>query len=417
MTRGKTTRRIKFTDRGLKAIKPPAKPLQIDYFDESLPGFGMRIGYQGRRSWIVLYRVNGKKGRVTIGRADVLPLADARDKARETLKMAAKGDDPARAKQEAREAPTFAEAVTRYVNEYAKPAPGRAGKVTWRKDERLLLRNLVPGIGTKKAGAVTSADIKRELAKLVARGAPVEANRTLEVVRKLFAWAIEQEIVAANPAAAIKKPAEEKPRDRVLTPDELQTLWHALDAAPLLIRSAFRIMLLAVQRRGEVMRMRWSDIDRREKFWNIPAEFTKTKTPYRVPLTPAVMNILAEIEKADLSPVWVFPAASGKTFIPESSLTRPFRQIVKDAEIVGFVPHDILHTTTSLMAAMGITEFDIAKVRHHAPAGAKKTSSARYNHYQYDSEKRRALDLWSRRLFQIIEGKPAASNVIELASA
>jgi integrase len=163
--------------------------------------------------------------------------------------------------------------------------------------------------------------------------------------------------------------------------------------------------------------MRWSDIDRREKFWNIPAEFTKTKTPYRVPLTPAVMNILAEIEKADLNPVWVFPAASGKTFIPESSLTRPFRQIVKDAEIVGFVPHDILHTTTSLMAAMGITEFDIAKVRHHAPAGAKKTSSARYNHYQYDSEKRRALDLWSRRLFQIIEGKPATSNVIELASA
>jgi hypothetical protein len=84
------TRRIKFTDRGLKAIKPPPKPLQLDYFDESLPGFGMRISYQGRRSWICLYRVNGKKGRVTIGRADVLPLADAREKARELLKIATK---------------------------------------------------------------------------------------------------------------------------------------------------------------------------------------------------------------------------------------------------------------------------------------------------------------------------------------
>jgi integrase len=412
MTRGKTTRRIRFTDRALKAIKPPPRPLQLDYFDDSLPGFGMRVSYNGRKSWIAVYRVNGQKGRLTIGRADLMPLADAREEARQALKEASKGIDPGASKKQSREAPTFEQIAARYVAEYAK-----VEKVTWRKDERLLTRNLVPTLGTKKAQAITSAEIKAELSKIKARPAPVEANRTLEVVRKLYGWAVEQEIVTTNPAAAIKKPTEEKSRDRVLTPDELQILWLALDAAPLLVRSAFRTMFLAVQRRGEVQRMRWPDLDRREGWWNIPAELTKTKTAYRVPITPAMSAILDEIEQAKLDPLWVFPAASGKTFIPETNLTRPFRQIVKDAGIVGFRAHDILHTCTSMMAARGISEFDIGKVRHHAMAGDKKTSSARYNHYRYDAEKRRTLDLWDARLFEIVNGKRTGSNVIELARA
>jgi integrase len=412
MTKGKITRRIRFNDRALKAIKPPPRPLQLDYFDDSLPGFGMRISYNGRRSWIAVYRVNGRKGRLTIGRADVLPLADAREEARQALKEASKGNNPAKRKRDAREAPTFQEIADRYIAEYAK-----IEKVTWKQDDGMLTRNVLPALGSKKVHAVTSADIKSEISKIKARPAPVAANRTLEVIKRLFSWAVEQEIVAANPAAAIKKPTEEKSRDRVLTPDELQTLWLALDAAPLLVRGVFRSMFLAVQRRGEVQRMRWPDLDRRENWWNIPAELTKTKTAYRVPITPAMTAILAEIEEAKLDPVWVFPAASGKTFIPETTLCRPFRRAVRSAGIVGFVPHDILHTCTSMMAARGVSEFDIGKVRHHATTGDKKTSSARYNHYQYDAEKRRALDIWNARLFEIIEGKAPASNVVELARA
>jgi Arm domain-containing DNA-binding protein len=66
MLEGPVSRRIKFTDRSLKAIKPPAKPRQLDYFDDSLPGFGLRVSYNGRKSWIVLYRCNGVKGRLTL---------------------------------------------------------------------------------------------------------------------------------------------------------------------------------------------------------------------------------------------------------------------------------------------------------------------------------------------------------------
>jgi integrase len=407
----RVSRRINFTDRTLKAIKAPPKPKQVDYFDQSLPGFGLRVSYNGRKSWIALYRCNGVKGRLTIGRYDVLPLAEAREKARDALKAAATGDDPSLKKGEDREAPTFKQLSERYIEKYAKPK-----KVTWEKDERLLNNNLVPALGRKKAHLVTRRDLRTELNKVADRPAPVEANRTFEVVRKMYNWAVEEEILNENPAANLPKPSEEKPRERSLTADELQTFWQALTAEEPIVRNVFRLMLLSVQRRNEITRMRWPDLDRRENWWNIPRELTKTKRPYRVPLTPAMLAIIEEMEGLSLDAEWVFPRAAGGRPVPESTVTRPFRALIKSAGLAHFTPHDILHSVTSHMTAMGISQFDVSKLRHHTSSNSKNMSS-RYDHYVYDREKRRALDMWNARLLDIVAGKASASNVVELALA
>jgi hypothetical protein len=245
MPEERVNRRMRFTDRGLKALKPPPRPKQFDYFDESLPGFGLRVSYNGRKSWIVLYRCNGVKGRLTLGRFDVVPLADAHEQARAALKAAARGDDPGLQKGRDREAPTFKQLADRYIEEYAKPR-----KRTWPKDRRLLDNNLIPALGRKKAHLVTRADLRAELNNVKNRPAPVEANRTFEVVRRLINWAIEEEILVENPVLKLPKPAEETPRERTLTADELQTLWLALDAASPTVRGVFRLMLLSAQRRN-----------------------------------------------------------------------------------------------------------------------------------------------------------------------
>jgi integrase len=411
MPEPRENRRIRFTDRTLKALKAPPRPKQIDYFDDSLPGFGLRVSYNGRKAWIVLYRCNGVKGRLTLGRFDVLPLAEAREQARDALKAAARGDDPSVQKDRDREAPTFKQLADRYIKDYAKPK-----KRTWQKDRRLLDNNLIPALGRKKAHLVTRADLRAELSKVKGRPAPIEANRTFEVVRRLFNWAIEEEILADNPAFKLPKPADESPRERTLTADELQTVWRALDEASPIVRSVFRIMLLSAQRRNEVSRMRWADLDRREGWWNIPAELTKTKRPYRVPLTAAMLAIIEEIEKLSLDPEWVFPRAAGGAPVPETNVTRPFRKLIKGAGIAHFMPHDLLHTVTSHMTAMGISQFDVSKVRHHTSADSKSMTS-RYDHYAYDREKRRALDLWNARLMDIVAGTKPSSNVVELARA
>jgi integrase len=275
---------------------------------------------------------------------------------------------------------------------------------------------LVPALGRKKAHLITRAELKAELKKVKNRPAPVEANRTFEVLRKLYNWAVEEEILAENPVFKLPRPAEEAQRDRTLTADELQTFWHALDASSPIVRGVFRLMLLSAQRRNEVSHMRWSDLDRRENWWNIPAELTKTDRPYRVPLTPAMLVIIGEMEQLELEPIWVFPRVSGGGPVPETNLTRPFRQLIKEAGIAHFMPHDILHTVTSHMTAMGISEFDVGKVRHHTSRDLKTTTS-RYNHYAYDREKRRALDLWNARLLGIVAGESSSARVIDLVRA
>ena len=129
-----------------------------------------------------------------------------------------------------------------------------------------------------------------------------------------------------------------------------------------------------------------------------------------------MLAIIQEIEKLDLDPEWVFPSAAGGNPVPESNVTRPFLQLIKDAGLAHFMPHDLLHTVTSHMTAMGISQFDVGKVRHHT-SGDSKSMTSRYDHYAYDREKRRALDLWNARLLDIIEGERAADNLVELARA
>jgi integrase len=397
-----------FTDRSLKALKSPPRPKQVDYFDESLPGFGLRVSYNGRKSWVVLYRCNGVKGRLTLGRFDVVPLADAREQARDALKAAAHGHDPAIKKHRNRESPTFKQLVDRYIEEYAKPR-----KRTWQKDRRLLNNNLVPALGRHKAHLITRADLRIEFNKVKNRPAPVEANRTFEVARRLFNWAIEEEVLTENPIFKLAKPADEVPRERTLIADELQTFWRILDTATPIVRGVLRLMLLSAQRRNEVSRMRWADLDRRDGWWNIPAELTKTKRPYRVPLTAAMLTIVQELEKLSLDPEWVFPRAGGGGPVPETNVTRPFRKLIKDAGLAHFMPHDLLHTVTSHMTAMGISQFDVSKIRHHTSHDANAITS-RYDHYSYDREKRAALDAWGARLEEIIGIRAEYTNVMRV---
>jgi hypothetical protein len=134
---GKKRRVLHFDPRTLKRLKPEPGERQVDYFDLTLPGFGIRVSYGGRKSWIVLFRCNGTKSRVTLGRFELVPLADAREMAREALREATMGNDPSLKRECDREAPTFNQLVDRYIEDYATPAnvPGKrtsgSSKAIW----------------------------------------------------------------------------------------------------------------------------------------------------------------------------------------------------------------------------------------------------------------------------------------------
>ena len=154
---------MKMTARSLATLRPPAKG-QVDYFDEALPGFGLRVSYGGRRAWILLYRHHGVKRRMKIGSYPTLPLAVARDQARAALRDVALGKDPAAEKTARRESETVADIAREYLEKHAK-----AKKRSWRHDERTLRNDVLPPIGKLKAKDVRRRDIIRLLDKVKER--------------------------------------------------------------------------------------------------------------------------------------------------------------------------------------------------------------------------------------------------------
>ncbi len=392
--------KLKFTARGIEAIKPPERG-QIDYWDAALPGFILRMSPSGRKTWCVSYRHEGRRRRHTLGTYPSLGLADARDKASDALREVAHGKDPAAEKKAQRRAETVGEVAEEYIEKHAKKK-----KRSWRKDERAFERDILPRWRHRKAASITRKEVVRLLDDIVERGAPIQANRVLEILRKTYNWAISRDIVSFNPCTGIERPAEEHARERVLTDDELRAVWKALDEQPAMIAAAFRLRLLSAQRGQEVATMRWEDID--DDWWTIPGEWSKNGLAHRVPLSPQVIEVLTELDDSNDGSGWIFQ--SDKREGPQTDLWRVVPDIRADAK-VEFVPHDLRRSAASKMTGdLGISRLVVSMILNHSQTG----STAIYDRHSYDREKRQALDAWGARLEEIVAGKTVDEKVVPL---
>src|SRR5215203_2179626 len=112
----------------------------------------------------------------------------------------------------------------------------------------------------------------------------------LATTRRLFGWAVAQGLLENNPCDQVERPTSERARERVLTTGELRALWQAFDSLDPFWAALFRLCLLTGQRVGEVLSMRWSDID--GDWWTVP--YAKNGLSHRVPLSPRALQVLLE---------------------------------------------------------------------------------------------------------------------------
>src|SRR6185437_16572202 len=137
--------------------------------------------------------------------------------------------DPAEPKRQERHAETVKELAARYIREYAQgphyreDGTGKPRKRSWKTDQRIIDREVIPAIGNMKALTVKRADVRQILREVLARDAPIMANRVHETIRGMFAWAIAEEIggVEHNPCDGLARPSKENARERVLNADEV----------------------------------------------------------------------------------------------------------------------------------------------------------------------------------------------------
>lgn len=382
-----------FTHRWIDTVKAPEKG-QTDYFDERTTGLGLRISSAGRKSWFVMYRHAGRLRRYTIGTYPALGLADAKERAKELLNDAAKGNDPAADKQISREAPTFGEIAGQYIELYAKP-----NKRSWKEDQRILDYDLLPKWKNVKAHEIKRRDVIVLLDKMVLR-APIQANRTLALIRKLFNWAISRDLVEANPCSAVKMPAKENQKDRVLTEEEIQIFWREIEGSSMseLTRLCLQLQLVTAQRKGEIVITEWVDMDLNTGWWTIPAKKAKNKLSHRVPLSPLAMQLLERVKALSGSSKWLFPSTQTENAMLNTSIDHALRRNQSRFGIPTFTPHDLRRTAASHMTGLGISRLTVSKILNHVESGI----TAVYDRHSYDQEKRDALNLWAEKIASII---------------
>ena len=244
--------------------------------------------------------------------------------------------------------------------------------------------------------------------------AAVAANRTYSLLSQMFDWAAAKDLIPASPMAGIERPGgEERPRERVLTADEIKTFWSKLDsdkikmAAP--TKLALRLLLLTAQRRGELTQAKWSHFDLDGELWTIPVELLKssharrsTPEPHMVPLSPFAIEILRQIKEITGAGTFVLPAhVDTKKERPYSErvLTRAVRKNADHFGIAHFTPHDLRRTAASFMTKLKVPRLHVEKVLNHSTGDIAEV----YDRHDYHAEKRAALLRWAEELKALVK--------------
>ena len=398
------------TDREVFGVKPPQTG-RSEYRIAGAPGLVLRVTPDGRRSWVVWLKPEktGKWRKYTIGSYPAITLARAREEAVRQRIAILDGGNPFEVRTAGRGTPSLRDLGETFIKRYATPK-----KRSWAEDERKLKREIYPVLGDHRAHLVTKPDIVRLLDAIHDRGAPIQANRTLALVRKLFNWAAaEGYLQPPNPAAGIPMRAKENVRRRVLTAEELRTFWHALDGAGFedVTADALRLQLLLGARIREVtgMARRELTLEQETPLWVLPAARAKSGRDVPRPLPPMALAIIRRRLSAigDSPFVFASPVDPSQPIIaqaPTRAIQRAAQRGLVPAE---FTPHDLRRTARTYWARLGVMPEIARRLLGHAPPRSD-VDAVVYDQHLYLDEMLAALMRWEGHLRTTIGGADAS---------
>lgn len=394
---------------------PAAGGRRTDYYDTILPGFVLRVSPNGPRTFAAVYSRDGRTRRFTIGETKRFDLAEAREEARRVLARVQLGADPQaeraaeRRQRSALEGLTLEQLGARCLERIEIRAATRA------QYERLWRVEVVPRLGRRPAGELTRAEVLALLEEIHKR-APYVANRTLAVLRRVYAWGLERDLVQTSPCAGVQRPGTEKASERVLTAAEVGALWRTLaqlgderaDATALILLTGSRLKMVLELRRDELL-----ELDSAEPRWVVPAARMKNHRQHVVPLSPAALQIvrrrLAAVgddahlfpgrfpgEPAAWSTEWfkVLRAAVDRQ-LPENAGLAPEQAVRHRAP--RWTMHNLRHTAgTHMLEVLKVQRDVVSLVLSHTRKGSAATRV--YDRSELLSERRAALVAWAARV-------------------
>ena len=399
----------KISQRAVDAAKPGDRDVYL--WDSDLRGFGLKVTPTGGRTYLVQYRVGGRRGRtrrVTIGKhGSPWTAHTAREEAKRLLGEVAVGTDPAEERTQARSAQTVAELCDEYL------AEAEAGRILTRlgepkktstlaTDRGRIERHIKPLLGRRTVRSITDTDVRRFMAdvrtgktaadvktgkrgRAIVVGGRGTATRTVGLLGGIFTFAMDQGLRADNPVRGVKR-APDRKNERYLSPEELARLGVALAEAERKVENphavnAIRLLVMTGCRKSEILSLKWDYIDFDMGYLRLVDSKTGQKD---IAIGAPARELLSSLPRLDESD-FVFPAASGGGHYV--GLQKVWERIRRRAGLGDVRIHDLRHSFAAMGATGGESLVVIGALLGHKDVA----TTSRYAHLA-DDAKRAAAD-------------------------
>jgi integrase len=433
-----------------------ATPGERDYFvwdaggREVVKGFGLKVTPSGGKVYVFQYRIerpgDAKRAsakRYTIGAHGKLTPDQARSQAKALAALVEQGIDP---RQRDLDRMSAEDDATRMAAEKARLDGELAFEIVaekWLAEYELdhrptsvgqakvsINKYLLPKLRGKPLPHITKADLQAAIDAIPA-SRKASRQQVFAYASILFRWALERGDISDNPVTSMAKPKGPKARDRVLSDDELASVWQATKKMREPLGAFYRLLLLTGQRREEVAGMIWPELDRATATWIIPADKAKNGVAHIVPLAPAVVEELdrlalaRQIAAKDAKPHgqrWpkAGPVVSIRGKKPISCFSQAKTllddEVTKVRKEAGALSpwrvHDLRRTLATGLQRLGV-RFEVTEAVLNHISGAKSGVAGIYQRHDWRDEKQSALEAWARHVATIT--KPAhKDNVVSL---
>jgi len=386
----------------------------------------LRVRETGEKDWYFIYTFKNKRDKYMLGKYPTLSLEEVRIRADRHRQLLKDGINP---KEQAIKDSLKADIERQSLEALAKRVNVNRLFELWhslhlkdRKDGgkeifRMFHKDVLPIIGNLAAEDIKKSHIVVITNNLLQRDAPRMAKVILSLMRQMFRFAQDQDIIENDPTSSIRKSkvgGRDVIRDRVLSEKEIRELNEKTKKAKLLISTdnALWIVLSTVCRIGELCKAEWSHLNLEEGIWRIPKENSKNGKPHNIYLSEFSKQKFKNLYAIKTSEKWIYPNRYNSDHVCEKSITKQVgdRQLAEGKQPIKsrssqmhalileggkWRPHDLRRTGATLMGALGVGRDVIEKCLNHVESNRMVRT---YQLQQLITEQQEAWFLLGKRL-------------------
>ena len=294
---------------------------------------------------------------------------------------------------------------------------------------RMFEKDVLPYIGNRFVADVKKGDITEVTDTMLARGVNRAAKIAFSLMRQMFRFAVDRDLIEHDPTASIRKAKigqRDTERDRVLSAEEIKLLAKNIQDARLLVttEAAIWIALATCCRIGELLGARWEEVNLEAKTWVIPSQNSKNGKPLLIYLSDFAVRQFERVKTISSKSEWCYPNTNNSGPVSSKTVTKQLgdRQRQPDQGVMSrrsakphallltggkWTPHDLRRTGATMMTALGVLPEVAERCLNHTE---EKQVKRIYQRHSYAKEMSEAWFLLGQHIETITESAPDMST-------